>query len=88
MSNETLTNNETMNETTNDAPNTFTLAQFARDLGLNPKIVRARFRRYHANDDARFDVVRDTCERAKSRWVYRWELRDAIRDIIVRDDDE
>ena len=44
---------------------TFSLATLVRELTLNPKIVRARFRRYHDNDNARFDVVRKNCELAK-----------------------
>jgi serine/threonine protein kinase HipA of HipAB toxin-antitoxin module len=67
----TKTNETTNDVKTNDAktPKTFKLAQLARDCQLNEKIVRSRFRSYHANDDAKYDVVRQTCKNAKSRWV-------------------
>lgn len=74
---------------------TFALAKFARELGQNEKIVRNRFRAYHANDDARFDVVRRTIREltkndnaTKTRWVFLENDRDEIRALIVRVDDK
>jgi P2-related tail formation protein len=78
------------NETTTTTPKTFKLAQLARDVGHNEKIVRARFRRY-ANDAKnveRAQLVNSTLKNAKSRWIYPIELYDAIVQIVKRDDDE
>lgn len=78
----------TTNDDAKTTPKTFKLASLARELGHNPKMVRARFRRYFVNDDAKYNVVRATLKNAKSRWVYDAKHRDAISEIIKRDDDE
>ena len=88
----TKTKNDVKNvETKNVATTTkktFKLASLARELGHNEKIVRARFRRYVVNDDERYNVVRQTCKNAKTRWVYPISLKNDIANIIKRDDDE
>lgn len=91
MSTKTNTKTTRNDDTKNDAkttPKTFKLASLSRELGHNPKMVRARFRRYVVNDDEKYNVVRETCKNAKSRWVYPIALRNAISEIIKRDDDE
>ena len=83
----TTPKNDVKNDVETTSPKTFKLASLARDIGHNPKIVRSRFRRYVVNDDKRYDVVRQTCKNAKSRWVYPIALYDAIVAIVKRDDD-
>lgn len=80
--------NDAKTNETKTTPKTFTLASLSRKLGHNPKMVRARFRRYFVNDDAKYNVVRATLKNAKSRWVYPIAYKNAISEIIKRDDDE
>ena len=67
---------------------TFTLANVARALNHNPKMVRSRFRKYDKNENEKYNVVRATLKNAKSRWVYPIDCIDAIIELIKRDDDE
>jgi hypothetical protein len=94
--NDATPKNDATNNATNDAtPKTFSVAQLTRDLGKNPKMVRARLRRVYdhkndvmLNDDASLSFIRERrCKRAKHVWVYFIDALDAMREFIKRDDD-
>ncbi len=86
----TITKNDAKN-VVDKSQKTFTLATLARELSLNEKIVRSRFRRY-ANDEKNIErqkIVNShvALGHAKSRWVYVMKHYNAIREIVKRVDD-
>ncbi len=94
MSTKTQTPNDAKT-TSNDAidamrsQKSFTLANVARALSLNEKIVRSRFRVFAKHDDDKYNVVETLrFKNAKTRWIYPIDALDTIVALCKRDDDE
>lgn len=72
------TDDATNDDATNDEDSDFvTIAELARELGRNPKVVRAKLRRVY--DDADADVPKPIGD----RWKFARDEREALIELIT-----